>query len=456
MVETVRLERIDRAGRQLALRFALDGQRFSASYWYDIDLDALDSRYGAEAMERLWFHVAAFELNKLCSLAPAVVDFGRYARFATARFMDLWREVFRRVWAQWRYENNRPDYAGPAFASPPAEAAAEPLVLEPGEVDVLAFCGGGKDSLVMLGLLERAGVAYASLAYATSSYGRSAPQHALIDRLLDARAPARRHKQWVFDDFMEAPVLPLAPGVTSLAAAETPGSVFGALPLALAGGYRTLALAHEASANAGNLVWSATGEEINHQWGKSREAERLLNAYIREELVAGTAYVGLLQPIHDPVIFALLREDLDDVPLAHSCNERKPWCSRCPKCAYVYLGYAAYLPPEVTARVFSENLLDVPANQGHYRQMLGLAEHTPFECIGQIDETRLAFELCRRRGITGAAVDLYAAEVAPIDVHAIAARYLEVDDTLDTLPPALATAILPQMRAAAARARDLL
>src|SRR5690606_21285781 len=154
-------------------------------------------------------------------------------------------------------ENDRPDYAGPALAAPPVDAAPAPIALEPGDIDVLAFCGGGKDSLVMLGLLERGGVPYASLAYASSSYGRSGPQHALIDRLLDARAPVRRHRQWVLDDFMEAPVLALAPGVRSLTAAETPSSVLAALPLALAGGYRTLALAHEASANAGNLVWDA-------------------------------------------------------------------------------------------------------------------------------------------------------------------------------------------------------
>ena len=39
--------------------------------------------------------------------------------------------------------------------------------------------------------------------------------------------------------------------------------------------------------------------------------------------------------------------------------------------------------------------------------MLGLADHTPFECIGQIDEARLAFELLRRRGVTGAAMQMY-------------------------------------------------
>ena len=62
----------------------------------------------------------------------------------------------------------------------------------------------------------------------------------------------------------------------SVTAAETPASLFGALPLALARGCTELVVAHERSADVGNLVWDRTGEEINHQWGKSLEAERRL------------------------------------------------------------------------------------------------------------------------------------------------------------------------------------
>ena len=121
-----------------------------------------------------------------------------------------------------------------------------------------------------------------------------------------------------------------------------------------------------------------------------------------DELVAGLSYSSVLKPVHDVLIFRALAESLDAVPATHSCNVAKPWCLSCAKCAYVWLGYQAFLPAATNRATFGDrNLLDDPANQLWFEQMLGLADHTPFECIGQIDEARLAFELLRRRGVTG-------------------------------------------------------
>ena len=39
--------------------------------------------------------------------------------------------------------------------------------------------------------------------------------------------------------------------------------------------------------------------------------------------------------------------------------------------------------------------------------MLGFGEHTPFECIGQIEESRLALYLCYQKGVRGEAMKWY-------------------------------------------------
>jgi len=52
-----------------------------------------------------------------------------------------------------------------------AVAAPPPARVPEGEVELLAFCGGGKDSLVAMNLLERAGPPFATLAYSHSIYG---------------------------------------------------------------------------------------------------------------------------------------------------------------------------------------------------------------------------------------------------------------------------------------------
>ncbi|HKP51772.1 MAG TPA: hypothetical protein VJ183_03875 [Chloroflexia bacterium] len=451
-----------RSRHQLSLLFGLDDLRFTASYWYaDADLYDLEERYGRDFMARLYFHIAAFTANTLVSLRPDTLDPGPYARFCTPEFWALWKAVVRGAWAQWRYENDQPDYLGPALHSGITHGPRNsPVRVQPGPVPVLSFCGGGKDSLVSLKLLERAGVPFDTLAYSSTVYGSARRQHDLIDSLLDvATGPTVvRRRVWAYDDLTDSPVLQLAGNHSStcLTVAETPSSIFMALPLALQHGYTYLCLGHERSADTGNVVWDRTGEEVNHQWGKSHEAEVLLNSYVNEHLVENCQYFSILKPAYDVLIFNLLAEELSAVPYTHSCNLHKPWCARCPKCAYVWINYMAYLPTDVVSGMFAAhgNLLDIADNQLSFRQMLGLEAHTPFECIGQVGEVRLAFELCRRKGLDGEAMRAFVREVPSVDVGELLAHYLQVNDSLTTLPAIVRNEVLSQMRSTASRAME--
>lgn len=429
--------------------------RFHVSIWYeDLDLPALARQYGDEAIERICVHIALFQLNAACSLKPETIELGRYAKYLTADLISLWRTVFHNVWAQWRYEHDLPAYDGPRFVEPP-QPAAPPVRAPDGPVELLAFCGGGKDSLVALKLLERAGLPFATLGYAHSVYGAAEPQHALLDRVGGTTARVRAERQWVIDDLLDAPVARLRPelGVKYILAAETPASVFATLPLALARGYRGLVVAHEASANSGNLEWN--GETVNHQWGKGWDAERLLDQYVQRALVANLRYFSILQPIHDEVIFELLARDPALATRTHSCNLKKPWCGQCAKCAYVWLQFAAHLPRDTVQATFGDDLGERPENDRWFREMLGLAEHTPFECVGSAPEARLAITLARQRGWTGPRLAGYAAAVGPVDIAGIAAPLLVVGRE-HGMPAHVADKVMPQFDAAAAAARQRL
>lgn len=454
-MRTLRLTDVHRGRDCIVAACTLDDLRFHVTVWYaDVDLAELARRYGEDVVERIAVHVALFQLNAACSLRPDAIELGRYARYLTADLATLWRTVFQRVWAQWRYEHDLPAYAGPAFVdplAPPAPAAA----IAGGDVELLAFGGGGKDSLVAAKLLERAGLPFASLGYAHSIYGAAAPQHALLDRVGAATARVRAHRQWVIDDLLDAPVAQLRPelGARYILAAETPASVFAALPLAMAWGYRGLVVAHERSANAPNLVWD--GEPVNHQWGKGWEAEQLLDAYVGRALLADVRYFSVLQPVHDEVIFELLARDAALAPRTHSCNVAKPWCGRCAKCAYVWLQMAAHLPRDVVDETFGRDLGEDPANAPHFRALLGLAAHSPFECVGSTPEARVALALARRRGWAGPRLAGYAVDVGPIDVPALARPFVEVAP-VHGMPAHVAAGVLPQLHdAAAAAARRL-
>lgn len=456
-VRVLRLLEIQRSRTSITVTCALDALRFQFAIWYeDVDLDELARQHGAELVDRLAFHAALFQINAVASLAPDVLELGAYARFATPRLVALWQTVFHKVWAQWRWEHDLPDYRGPAFVDAPTAAetsAPRPVEVPAGPVELLAYCGGGKDSLVALKLLERGGLPFATLGYAHSIYGEAQHQHALLDRLGNASARVRAERQWIYDDFLDAPIARLMPelGIKSLLAAETPASIFATLPLALARGYRGLVLAHEHSANSGNLVWEATGEEVNHQWGKGWEAEQLLEAYVRTELLSNVRYFSVLQPIHDEVIFELLAQDAALAPLTHSCNVRKPWCGTCAKCAYVWLQMAAHLPAEIVDATFGADLGELEVNDRWFRELLGLAEHTPFECVGSAPEARLALGQLAARRPLGPRLARLAAEVGPVDVAALARPLVGVD-ARHGMPDHVAAAVMPQLVAAAAAA----
>jgi hypothetical protein len=469
-VRSLQLVEVHRGADHIAARCALDDLRFHVTVWYeDVDLAALARRFGDEAIERIAVHIALFQLNAACSLRPDVIELGRYARYLTDDLVKLWRTVFRNVWAQWRYEHDLPAYDGPRFVDPvsppPAPLRAPDLERRSREdqddqqdreaVELLAFCGGGKDSLVALKLLERAQLPFATLGYAHSVYGAAAPQHALLDRVGGVTARVRAERQWVIDDLLDAPVARLRPelGVKYILAAETPASVFAALPLALARGYRGLVVAHEASANSGNLDWN--GEVVNHQWGKGWDAEQLLDGYVRRALVADLRYFSLLQPVHDEVIFELLARDAELAALTHSCNVRKPWCGACAKCAYVWLQFAAHLPPDVVQATFGDDLGERADNERWFREMLGLSDHTPFECVGSAPEARLALTLARAGGFIGPRLASYAKAIGPVDVAVIAAPLIRVGDQ-HGMPPHVEAAVMPLLRAAAAAAGERL
>jgi len=424
--------------------FGLDEHQFAKTYRYpDVDLIGLEQRFGRENIERIYFHIAAFEAMPLASLQPESFDLGPFSRFYSSRFESLWRTVFRKAGAQWRYENNLPDYDGPAFDGTLADCAATgPIQIQEGGVPALCFSGGGKDSLVAMKLLERGGIPFSSYTYSHPVYGEADSQHELIDGLLHTTTPRLRHRMQISDDFVACSLC-----------VETPAAVFGSLPVALEHGYRYLVVGHERSAEAGNLYWDQTGEHVNHQWGKSLEAELLLGDYIQTELAA-VSYFSILKPIHDVVIFNLLRSDLEAVYSTHSCNQRKPWCQECAKCAYVWLGYTAYLPQDLVTGMFPRNLFDAPENAMWFRQLLGLSAHKPFECVGETSEVQLAFEICRRKGMRGKALDMYANEVPTPDVPALLDRYLAVDQATQTIPSDIRSRVLPQMLHAAEQARE--
>ena len=454
------LESITWSGYQLHIDVSLDGVKFPTVLWYGFKLDSLHQHYGDELMERVYFLMAGMQLALMSSLKPDVISISSaLEKYYTLEFKSMWEKFLNNALGQWRFENNLPNWEGPRFTSEPRKTTPKPVKLKEPQVfskdgapvHSIASGGGGKDGLLLMKLLERAAVPYSSYSYSASSYGQASEQIERSDRVLQHCKPVQRHSVSVINSFLSSPLQlwweDLGVKVQEISLID----FISLLPIMLQYGYSHAVVANEHSANVGNLMWSAEGKIINHQWIKSYEAEQLINQYL-QGLVGDLKYYSILQPIHDVLIFTLLRQEAQAVTATHSCNVHPPWCKRCPKCCYVWLSFQAYLPREAIDEMFDgANLLDVEENQLYFKQLLGLGTQKPFECVGEIEESQLAFELCYRKGIRGKAMELFVSAIRPtLDIPSVARKYTTVHKMDHAIPRNIAVHIIPIMEAAAA------
>lgn len=454
--QTARLERFTRTPRELSFQFSYDGENISTHYCYEqINFLALEQRYSSAILQRVYALIAALELTKFANLRCQQCDLGELSEAFSPGVAVPWSTIVNRVWAEWRYHHSAPLVPPPELICRGTPSHSS-IVLSGAGVATLAFCGGGKDSLLSMRLLEAGGIPFSSFSYSRTCYGSQDQQHRLMSGLASTSSATRHHRLWINDSFHHFCKQRYAAGavVGGITEAETPLSVAAALPYALAFNYTDLVVGHERSADSGNGLFDGNGQEINHQWGKSFEAELLLNELVRNHVISGISYFSPLKPIHDSVIFTMLRDYQTEIGLTHSCNVSKPWCGRCAKCCYVLSGFFAYLddlPPGLEA---VPALLDEPNNQPLLAALAGRGSHRPFECVGEAGEMLLALALCARKGLRlSKALDAAASEA---DLVSLIDRYTAVAMNQHLMPASVQAKLLPLLQQGAHSARTFL
>nr|VFK28526.1 MAG: hypothetical protein BECKMB1821G_GA0114241_10381 [Candidatus Kentron sp. MB]VFK33085.1 MAG: hypothetical protein BECKMB1821I_GA0114274_10401 [Candidatus Kentron sp. MB]VFK76049.1 MAG: hypothetical protein BECKMB1821H_GA0114242_10401 [Candidatus Kentron sp. MB] len=428
-----------RARSHMVIFFDVDGMPFTTSIWLpDLDLFALEQKYGFEFMEYLYLHFILLEAMKLTIFRPKTINLGKFDKYHTPEFEQLWSTIFINTYSEWRYLNDFYDYQSPQFTKAMERYETRPITAQIGATNTLCFSGGGKDSLVNMKLLERFKIPYSAFVSSHPLGGTSQSTHALNTKLLKNCNPQAIHRQMFYDDIVQSPITTAYPEfeLKKTTGMNMEGLVFQSLLYVLQYGYETLLFGNEKSADEENFIWGKTGDKINHQWCKSTQGMELLQQYINANLITNVNYFSPLKPIYDPLIYCLLSEA---EPLAisatFSCNgDQKPWCRKCPKCAYVLLNYLAYLPTELSREIVYPELLDSDINLKWYHEELGLGGHKPFECIGTREETILAFELCVRRGFKGKAIEMYKKHFPSVDLNHLINTYLKVDLSAPSLP----------------------
>jgi hypothetical protein len=167
-------------------------------------------------------------------------------------------------------------------------------------------------------------------------------------------------------------------------------------------GFDEVVLAAERSADYGNVFY--LGEMINHQWSKSDEAEKLLHDYFAEFVTSDIKFHSLIRKFSELEVASLFSEYPQYFKVFSSCNKNfsltrkaeKKWCGECPKCAFVYAILAPFLSKATLVSIFGKNMFADNHHLPIYRELLGLEAFKPFECVGTIEETKLAFLLAHK------------------------------------------------------------
>jgi len=164
-------------------------------------------------------------------------------------------------------------------------------------------------------------------------------------------------------------------------------------------GFDTVIMSNERSANSGNLNYQ--GEEINHQYSKSLAFERDLQQQFAQQL-PNFRYFSLLRPLSELAIAQLFAQHCQTYyPVFSSCNHNFKlhhaqqhtgrWCLNCPKCRFVFLALASFIPKTELLTIFGHNLLNDPKQQAGFDALIAYQAHKPFECVGEMQESVAAF-----------------------------------------------------------------
>jgi len=403
----------------LEIMHEVDGYTFQTKVYYpDVDLVELNKRYGEKEMRTIYAHIALSETLKYCSLFPATIDFTSISSEISTAALEFFLHVFQHAYAQCKYENGiGNEYKPVLIHGTLKEGCTASLTLQEKHMSsnqetILVGNGGGKDSFLAMKLLEKSGLSYSLYQWTRPEYGRSAYQHELCSKLVRYASPIENHKVSVYDDFTESPFIALYyPHLKGAFTLGMPECIFEALPVMLSHHHAALCFANEKSSDTGNLYWEGIQGEVNHQWVKSLDAELYFQNYIAQFLVSDFKFFSILKPIYDYRIFSHIAQFPEFIKNAHSCNVDKPWCKKCPKCAYVWLGYLAHFEKSLVDQVFGKNPFDDEDLILHYKNMTGIEGHRSFECIGNIEECQLFMKKCIEKGLQGKMLDIFAHEV---------------------------------------------
>jgi hypothetical protein len=324
---------------------------------------------------------------------------------------------------------------GGALATNEASVAAEAAPTLGLREHALVAIGGGKDSLVSIEALRSAGVAQTVTWIGGSQLIAACAAHTGLPTLNIGRQLAPQ--------LFEYNRLGAWNGHIPVTAVNSAILAFAAVLL----GVDQVVFSNERSASYGSII-PGTGE-VNHQWSKGWAFESALGDWLQRHVAADLRYYSLLRPMSELAVARQFAKVSRYDAHFSSCNRNfhilgeRPtsrWCGVCPKCHFVFLALAPFMPKPRLVGIIGRNLLDDPAQTAGFDALLEYQDHKPFECVGEGRESRAAMAALAQRPEwrEDVLVERFAREIAPqLDAADLRIEPLLAIDDEHWIPPAL-------------------
>jgi len=361
---------------------------------------------------------------------PKIIIEGEPLDTATAALLDT---IYRHGLGEFAYRNGLE--LSERIRFPSATASPQPAPALNLSDHALTAIGGGKDSLVSIEALRATGVEQTLTWVGNSPLIAACAAHTGLPTLNIQRQLAPQlfdyNRQGAWNGHI--PVTAINSAILTLAA--------------VLHGAGQIVFSNERSASIGSRIDGAG--EVNHQWSKGWEFERAFAAYVRTHVAQDLHYYSLLRPLSElAVARQFARTDQFDARFS-SCNRNfhllgerpaQRWCGVCPKCHFVFLALAPFMPKPRLLNIFGRNLLDDPAQIPGFDALIEYRDHKPFECVGEARESRAALAALAERPEwqEDAIIQRFTCEIRPhLPESDLAIAPLLIPGTEHGIPPTL-------------------
>ena len=314
---------------------------------------------------------------------------------------DFWSTVYKKGLGEFFYKNNLDPNISPKFEA--RNSKLETIsnfkcnlrdVLLTKKISnstrrCLVGIGGGKDSIVVAELLKEQG--FETTAFHVQTNKESELVNKVIETIGIGELKIERFLDWqVFQAHQYNGHVPVSAIYAFL----------GVLTAVLYD-YSYVVMGNEYSSNFGNIKYR--GLDINHQWSKSFEFEKLFQDYVRDFVTLDVLYFSLMRNFYEIRIVEMFSQYKKYFSVFSSCNgnfklakqQAGLWCGQCAKCVFTFILLSAFLEKQELVKIFGKNLYQDESLLDLFKDVLGLGKLKPFDCVGTFEEAQTAMFLAK-------------------------------------------------------------